>query len=178
MYTTLNKIREHGPCEDGWITLLKSLNKTKPDDEPVAISYIIESNGLDNAVWCLRAVEGHDKEIRLFSVFCARQVEHLLTDEISSKAIDTAERYANGEATEDELSEAYSAARSAWLSAESAESAAYVAAYSATAPAHLVAQSAWSAAKSATQSAAWSAARLDIRKEQKEELLRICRNTE
>ena len=118
MTTTLNKIREHNPCKSGWETLLKSLNKTKPDDEPIAISHIIESNGLDDAIWCLRAVEGHDREIRLFAVFCARQVEHLLTDQRSIEAINTAERYANGEATKDELAAAHSAAgAAAWAAA-------------------------------------------------------------
>ena len=29
---TLNKIKEHDPCEDGWKTLLKSKGKTKADD--------------------------------------------------------------------------------------------------------------------------------------------------
>ena len=160
MTTTLNKIREHNPCKSGWETLLKSLNKTKPDDEPIAISHIIESNGLDDAIWCLRAVEGHDREIRLFAVFCARQVEHLLTDQRSIEAINTAERYANGEATKYELEAAYSAAYSA----------AGVAAWEAT----------WEATWAAAWEAAWearsalAAVLASVEAAQKEELLRIC----
>ena len=38
MYTTLNKIRSHLPCEKGWKTLLKSLGKTEADDEPLPCS--------------------------------------------------------------------------------------------------------------------------------------------
>ena len=34
MKTTLNKIREHSPCESGWRKLLAHLGKTKSDDEP------------------------------------------------------------------------------------------------------------------------------------------------
>ncbi len=36
--TTLNKIRKHTPCEDGWIDLLKHLGKTKADDEVLKFS--------------------------------------------------------------------------------------------------------------------------------------------
>lgn len=58
METTPNKIRDQRtqPRRDGWIKLLRSLNKIKPDDEPLAISYIIKSNGLEDAIWCLRAM--------------------------------------------------------------------------------------------------------------------------
>ena len=47
-----------------------------------------------------------DRELRLFAVFCARQVDHLLTDERSRNAIDVAERFANGQATREELAAA------------------------------------------------------------------------
>jgi len=73
MYTTLNEIREHSPCHDGWTNLLRTPNKTKADDEPVSIIQVLDSNGLDDALWCLRAVKGHNRDIRLFAVWCARQ---------------------------------------------------------------------------------------------------------
>lgn len=114
MYTTLNKIREHSPCHEGWTKLLRSLNKTKADDEPVSIVQILDSNGLDDVLRCLRAAEGYDREIRLFAVWCARQVEHLMTDERSKNALNVAERHANGEATNEELDAARAAARAAW----------------------------------------------------------------
>jgi len=113
MRTTLKKIRAHGPCKDGWEQLLKHLGKTKADDEPLSILTILDSNGLDDALWCLRAVDGHEREMRLFAVDCARQVQHLMTDARSISAIDVAERYANGEATEEELAEARDAAGTA-----------------------------------------------------------------
>ena len=59
-----------------------------------------------------------ERELRLFAVWCARQVQHLLTDPRSIKAIDVAERYANGEATEEELEEAQDAA---WHAAREAK---------------------------------------------------------
>ena len=92
MKATLRAIRAHNPCDDGWRKLLKHLGKTEPDDEPLSIATVLGSNGLDDALWCLRAVSGHDREIRLFAVWCARQVQHLMTDPRSIAALDVAER--------------------------------------------------------------------------------------
>jgi len=36
MKTTLNEIKSHDPCAEGWALLLKNLGKTKSDDEPDA----------------------------------------------------------------------------------------------------------------------------------------------
>ena len=133
MKTTLNKIRAKSPCTEGWKKLLAHLGKTKADDEALSIITILDSNGLDDALWCLRAVEGSDKEIRLYAAWCARQVQHLMTDRRSLNALDVAERYANGLATDKELAAASAAAWSAWSAAD-----------------------AWSAAEDAAD--AWSAA--------------------
>ena len=113
MKTTLNKIRAHSPCTDGWEKLLKTLGKTKADDEPLALTTILESNGIDDAMWCLRAVDGHAREMRLFEVECARGVQHLMTDKRSLDALDVAERFANGLATQVELDAAWDAAGAA-----------------------------------------------------------------
>ena len=99
MKTTLNKIKAHQPCKEGWEKLLKYLRKTKSDDEPLSLLTILDSNGLDDALWCMRAIDGRDKEIRLYAVWCARQVQHLIQDTRSLAALDVAERYADGEAT-------------------------------------------------------------------------------
>ena len=113
MFTTLNQIRSHLPCASGWKMLLSHLDKTIADDEPLNIATIIDSNGLNDAQWCLRAVDGKDKEIRLYAVWCARQVHHLMTDKRSIDALDVAERFANGEATQEELTAARVAASGA-----------------------------------------------------------------
>lgn len=47
-----------------------------------------------------------DRELRLFAVWCARQVQHLMIDPRSIAALDVAERYARGEASADELTAA------------------------------------------------------------------------
>ena len=107
MKTTLAAIREHSPCADGWAKLLRHLGKTSADAEPLMLLTILESNGLDDALWCLRAVDGHKREIRLFAVWCARQVQHMMDDRRSVSALDVAERHANGQATDAELAAAW-----------------------------------------------------------------------
>jgi len=116
MKTTLNEIRKHEPYQDFWETLLRHLNKTKPDDEPLDLLTILESNGFADTLWCLRAVEGLDKEKRLLAVAFAREVEHLMPDAAKS-ALDVAERFANGLATEEELAQARAAAWAAHAAA-------------------------------------------------------------
>ena len=181
MKTTLNQIRKHEPCTDGWEKLLKHLGKTQADDEPLSLLTILDSNGVDDALWCLRAVEGKDREIRLYAVWCARQVQHLLTDKRSLDALDVAERYANGEATKDELNAAMSAARSARDAAWSARDAAWEAAWYAAW--YAAWDAAWEAARDAdawdaAEAAAWDAAWEDARAKQADELRRICEEVE
>ena len=146
MYTTLNKIRAHEPCADGWSKLLRNLGKTAADDEPLSLETILDSNGLDDALWALRAVGGHEREIRLFAVWCARHVQHLMNDPRSLDAIDVAERFAHGQATADELAAARDAARAA------ARDAAWDEAWDEASSA------AWAAARAAARDAAWDEA--------------------
>ena len=76
-----------------------------------------------------------DAQLRLFAVRCARRVQHLMPDPRSIAALDVAERYANGKATNAELAEARAAAKDAARAAARA------------------------AAKGAAKGAAWGAAR-------------------
>ena len=156
MKTTLNKIRTKKPFADGWKKLLAHLGKTQADDEALSILTILDSNGLDDALWCLRAVENHDREIRLYAVWCARQVQHLMTDKRSLDALDVAERFASGLATAEDLAAASDAARSAMAAAAAVKGAAMAAAWDAAEEATWAA--AWDAAWSAARSAAWDAA--------------------
>ena len=158
IYTTLNKIRKNSPCQNGWQKLLAGLNKSGPDDEPLPMVTILDLNGLDDALWALRATDC-DRESRLLAVAYARQVQHLMTDERSIACIDVAERFANGKATREELIEARIAAEAAWNAEWAAGSAAYsaelAAAYAAGAAAPDAAT--WVAAYSAKLAAAYAA---------------------
>ena len=170
MKTTLNKIRACSPCANGWTKLLANLGKTKADDEPLAITTILESNGVDDALWCLRAVDGHQREMRLFAVDCARMVQHLMTDQRSIDALDVAERYANGLATDQERAAARAAA---WAAAgDAARAAAWAAAGDAAWAA--AGDAAWDAARAA----AWAAARAAAWDEQANLLCLMCAEIE
>jgi len=179
MKTTLNQIREHSPCAHGWETLLKHLGKTKADDEPLTIVTILDSNGLDDALWCLRAVEGHDIGKRRFTVFCAKQVEHLMPDQRSRDAIAVAERWCDGQATDEELASAAYAARAAYAAADTAAAYAAYAAYAAADAAADAYAAAYAAAHAAADAAdaAYAAAHAAGRAAQADELRRICELT-
>jgi hypothetical protein len=159
IYTTLNRIREHSPCANGWTKLLAHLGKDKADDEPLPLLTVLDSNGLDDALWCLRAEPQHSRLWRLFAVRCARSVQHLMTDPRSIAALDVAERHAHGLATDAELAAAGAAAwAAAWDAARAAAGAAAWAAAWAAAQA-----AAWAAAWDAARAAAWGAASTDLR---------------
>ena len=69
----------------------------------------------------LRQVETwNDKNLRLFACWCVRKIWHLLTDERSRNAVVVAEKYANGDATQEELAAAWDAARAAAWAARAA----------------------------------------------------------
>lgn len=122
IYTTLNRIREHNSCADGWRKLLTHLGK---NDHYASLAYstILDAVGLDDALWCLRAELQHASIWRMYAVRCARRVQHLMEDERSIRALDVAldvaERYARGEATDEELAAARTAA---WVAARAAAS--------------------------------------------------------
>jgi hypothetical protein len=172
MRTTLNKIREHNPCRDGWEKLLRGLSKTQADDDPMWIDTILDHNGLDDALWCLRAVKGCDREIRLYAVWCARRVQHLMVDARRVAALDVVERYARNEASDEEVA-------SAWVASVTARSAAAYAASAASSALAAYAASTYAAVEvEAAARAAARAAGADCdaeRAAQAEELRRICR---
>lgn len=166
-YTTLNKIREHSPCCRGWEKLLTSLGKTKADEEPLSFKSILDSNGLDDAIWALRSIDA--PEVRLFAVRCVRQIQHLISDERSLNALDVSEAYAVGEATKDELSAARYAALAAagYAALAAARYAARDAAWDAAGDA------AWYAARAAAWYAAEAAARAAARDAQQKDFIAI-----
>ena len=166
MNTTLNKIKAAGACEDRYKILLKNLGKTKADDEEITIRQILISNGIQDAIWALRAVEGKDKEIRLFACDCAEMVlpifeEKYPDDMRPRRAIEVSRRYANEDATKEELIAVWLAAELAAMSAARAAGAAAGSAVwsAARAAMSVVELAAGAAAGSAVWSAVWSAAR-------------------
>ena len=157
---TLNAIRAHGPCEDGWRKLLAYLGKTGGDDEKLSMLTVLESNGVDDPLWCLRCIKGRDSAIRLLACDFAQAVAHFNADPRVQAAIDVARRYANGDATDAEMDAARDAAWDARAAAEAAaRDAAYVAEAAARAAAYAAEAAARAAAYAAARAAAYAAAR-------------------
>ena len=173
---TLKILREARACHEGYNKVVRALQGkpfTEEDEnresyirfahkQPIPIVDILKSNGLDDALWALRCVKGHDRDLRLYAVWCARQVEHLLTDQRSTGALDVAERHANGLATDEELGAAQEAAWGA------ARAAARAAAWATSLDA------AQEAARDAAQEAAQEAARDAARDAQSKMLVAMC----
>ena len=116
--TTLNHI-VWADCLDkrSHARLLKGLGKKKADNEPLPFSRIVEINGLDDAILCFAAEPQYAREVLFFGAWCARRVQHLMADPHSIAVLDVAERYVNGDATQEELKRAEDAARLAWEAA-------------------------------------------------------------
>ena len=75
METTLNKIKAHDPWIWHWYDLTRKLNKTQGDDEPLSMLTILDmthTSDVGMPLWCLRAVDGYDEEIRAFTLWCRR----------------------------------------------------------------------------------------------------------
>jgi hypothetical protein len=134
---SLKQIKDRNPCKDGWKKLLASKGGDKADmDTQFPVADILESNDLNDTLWALRCLPEHNNLWRKYAVCCARQVQHLMTDQRSLDALDVAWQHSEGKATDSELAAARDAAWSA----------------------------AWSAAAGAARDAAWSAAR-DVQKQ-------------
>ncbi len=144
--TTLRQIRQHDPCREGWRTLLSALGKTKVDDEPLPLTTILQSNGLDDALWCLRTITGYDREITRFALACAHEVSHLMTDQRSLNVLYAIERHFESPLSKQEIDRILAEARAAEAAARAAEAAEAV--WAAEAAAEVV----WAA-----RAAAWAA---------------------
>ena len=158
IYTTLNKIRDQSPCGSGWVTLLEYLGKTKADDELLGFDVILDSNGLDDTLWCLRTLEKGNPVSRPFALWCARQVEHRTNDPRVKACNDVNERFMNGEATQAELDAAKGDADSATLAAgDTSKTRTARAAWAARSAARAASDAASAAASDAASDAAWAA---------------------
>jgi len=139
--TTFQKLHDAGACKERYRFLAKALGGIKAygRDTPITLLQILDTNGLDDALWALRACPDSEKFARLLACDYAEHVLPIFEtrypdDDRPRMVIEVSRRYARGEATDAELSAAWPAA---WSAAGSA---------------------ARNAAGSAAESAAWSAA--------------------
>ena len=157
----------HSACKDGRAWAMENCTSMQDAWEklkPEWLIWVATRNGVLT-----------ERELRLFAVWCARQVQHLMADPRSVDAIDVAERHANGNATDAELAAARAAAGAAARAAagaaagaaamDAARTAAMAAARAAARTAAMDAagaaamDAAWTAAMDAAGAAAWTAAR-------------------
>ena len=146
MKTIKDFITKHDACRNGreWASAhCKDMNEVWQTAKPEWMVWIATREGVLT-----------DVELRRFAVWSARQMQHLMTDERSLNALDVAERYADGDATDEELVAAYAAAyAAAHATADAAAHAAYAATYAAARTA------AYAATYAAARTAAYAAAR-------------------
>ena len=78
---TLNLIRNNyknnNPCEESWIKLLKSLNKTKADDDPISFEYLLETLGVQDTLWVIDNCIEDKSVVRLMCADFAESVLHI-----------------------------------------------------------------------------------------------------
>lgn len=93
--TTLNHIRAYNPCPYSWKILLRYLNKTNTDNEPLLLSTIVKSNGLNDALWCCGIEPQYKHKLLLFNIWRINQMRHLIKDQRGITAINYIEQYVN-----------------------------------------------------------------------------------
>ena len=136
--TTLNKIRACSPCTSGWKTLLTYLGKTEADDAEINLLTVLESNGVPDMLWCLRATTEDSK--RIASQLAIEFAEQALPifekrkpdDNRPRAAIQAARDFLDGKIGIEELRKAHDAAHAAAADAYAAHAAASYAAYAAS----------------------------------------------
>jgi hypothetical protein len=151
--TTFTLLRRARACTSRYKFLRESLKDVK-DDEPINLLTILETNGLDDALWALCATaENCDKVARLMAADFADQVipiwKKYSQDIRPQLAIKAARDFAEGRITRDELTAAEAAARAAARAA--AEAATEAAARAAGASASVA------ATRAAVEAGAWAA---------------------
>ena len=153
--TSFRLLHDAGACKERYRFLAKALGGIKAygRDTPITLLQILDINGLDDALWALRACDDAEVFSRLLACDYAEHVLHLFEaqcpgDDRPHKAIEVARRYARGEAMEEALA-------AAWYAADSA------------------AEAAWYAAEAAARDAAWDATMAAEREWQEQRLREV-----
>jgi hypothetical protein len=87
------------------------------ENQKLSVLSELEKYGIYAALDLLKTFDGVEKDYRMFGVWCVNQIKHLLSDQRSIHALEMSEKFANGIASEEELSLACEDAKKAGLSA-------------------------------------------------------------
>ena len=155
MTLTLQEIRDHSPCQSGWKKLTKAVGNDMTTK--LSIGDVVISNGLTDALWCLRCLDPRKRvaaimpTVKRASVYtddqrvhdCINDIEKWLAGDnsITLFAVEEATRAAQA-AEQAKKSSAWAAAQAAAWAARTARTAARAA----------------EAAEQAARSAVWAAA--------------------
>ena len=171
-HTTLSELKKHSCSFVN--TLVSALGKDWGENTPIPLVKIVETNGIIDAIWALRANLHPDaeKEDRLFACDVVERFlpifERHYVDNRPRKAIEVSRLFAEGKATEEELekarngafSAAFDASYSAYDAVKTASKAAAWAAFYITTKTASEAAAAWAAfyitAKTASEAAAYA----------------------
>ena len=83
LFTTFKKLHEHGACPEGYQKLARSLGGINKygKDTLIPLDKIIESNGLPDTIWTLRATTESSENLPIeFACRCAEHVLHFYED--------------------------------------------------------------------------------------------------
>jgi hypothetical protein len=108
MKTTFRKIKDCQPSPYSWEKLISYYNPFSLDEE-ISIKEIVESNGIDDAIWALWVVDDTEALISL-SIDLAEAVLHVYEKHFPGDTrvrvcIDACKKYIRGEISESELIE-------------------------------------------------------------------------
>ena len=172
--TTLNKIRDFSPCTSGWKKLLSHVGTDFDPDAEINLLTVLESNGVEDMLWTLRATEQDSKRIasQLAIEFAEQALpifEKRRPDDLRPRqAIQAARDYLDGKIDVAALQNAHAAAAAAY--ADSAAAAAATTATDAAAYAYTDSAAAYAsnAARAASAACNASAAREEAHQKQAE----------
>src|SRR3990167_11449555 len=117
--TTFELLRKADACTEGYRTLAKHLGGVTRygADTPIDLLTILDSNGLQDTLWCLRATHQEADALtvaKLFAIDCAERALPIFeakhpNDQRPRQAIQAAKDYMAGKITRQALRAAYAA---------------------------------------------------------------------
>ena len=121
LHTTFRKAQKVGACIKSYKKMAKALGGISKYgvNTPIPLDKVLEVCGLDDTLWCLHiTIESCDREARLFACDCAERglpiyEARYSNDRRPRQAIETSRKFANGQATSEELAASWAAAAGA-----------------------------------------------------------------